>query len=188
MQIVDICCCWYFYTCAGPSVLCPHASLYVFLCASNSVSCHAPLTPHAKSHAHDLSIIGNTATDKDNGKFISLIEFLRRKFYVYVMISSSSFARPGLCVPCCCCRWLRWFMHIVVPLHTLATHHCASVCAAAILVWGFVCLDNLLMNAFAYYLPWLRLLLTLPRSGLFRWRLSPNSRPPIPQFVTVLST
>jgi len=31
------------------------------------------------------------AIDKDNGKFISLIEFLRRKFYVYVMISSSSF-------------------------------------------------------------------------------------------------
>lgn len=27
------------------------------------------------------------AIDKDNGKFISLIEFLRRKFYVYVMIS-----------------------------------------------------------------------------------------------------
>lgn len=45
----------------------------------------------------------------------------------------------------CCCRWLRWLAHIVVYPAT------APVPAlAAVLVCGFVCLDNLLMNAFAY--------------------------------------
>lgn len=97
-----------------------------------------------RSNAHSLSSIdGSAATDKDNGKFISLIEFLRRKFYVYVMISSSSSSvlvvvvlstclnSLVLCFCCCCfsclffavvvvvaatvcCRWLRWFAHIVV--------------------------------------------------------------------------
>lgn len=59
-----------------------------------------PLHPgHRQSMQPPLFKLGSVrfdAIDKDNGKFISLIEFLRRKFYVYVMISPHS-PDPSVC-------------------------------------------------------------------------------------------
>lgn len=137
MQIVAICCpcCCYFYTCVHcpplPKLLpspfqLPPASVRMLMFAldefkfsvtspSEDPSSYSGCNYGTHNQMQPPLSVRFDAIDKDNGKFISLIEFLRRKFYVYVMISSSSFhilSHARTWTPCCR-WWLRWLVHSV---------------------------------------------------------------------------